>query len=116
MVEEIKNKKKQLRLANRRYEKALSDEYEEITDNLSSGKAKILMIGGGLAISYWVARMLISRRQDITKGKGKSKKKEKALTRQSDNEIINVIKERTALFLIDLAQDVITQAIKKLDK
>jgi len=52
----------------------------------------------------------------LSMAKDKRKKKEQALTRQSDNEIMNIIKERSALFLIDLAQDVITQAIKKLDK
>ncbi|MFC2124393.1 hypothetical protein ACFLU5_06245 [Bacteroidota bacterium] len=116
MVEEIKNKKKQLRVANMRHEKALANEYNEISENLTSGKAKILMIGGGIAISYWVIRMLISKKRGTSERVDKGKKKGKSLTRQTDNEILNVIKERIALFLVDLAQDVLTEAIKKLDK
>ena len=116
MVDEIKHKKRQLRVAAMRYERAFAKEYEEISENLTSGKAKILMIGGGLALSYWVVRMLISKNQGLKDSLDNGKGNEKSLTKRTENEIANVIKERVALFLVDVAQDVLTEAIKKLNK
>ena len=116
MIDEIKHKKRQLRVAGMRHERALAKEYDEMSENLTSGKAKILMIGGGLAVSYWVIRMLISKKQGSKDSRDNGKGKGKSLTRRTDNEIVNVIKERVALFLVDLAQDVLTETIKKLNK
>ena len=115
---EIRHKKRQLRVAGLRHERALSKEIDEISESLTSSKAKILMIGGGLAISYWLVRSFVSKKSDLKDSgkKGKGKGKGKSLTGQTDNEIVNVIKERVALFLVDLAQDILTETIKKLDK
>jgi len=116
MVREIKNRKREIRIANRRHEKALIGEYNTISDNLSSGKAKVFLIGGGLAISYWLVRSLVTKKTASKDSGKKLKGKDKSLIRKTDNEILNIIQERVALFLVDLAQDVISEAIKKLDK
>lgn len=117
MIDEIRKRKRELRLTADRHEKALKSSYQEISEDFLSGRAKMLMIGGGLAVTYWLLRLLIL-------GKDKSRKEipaddnknERKITKHTDNEILNLIKEKTALFLVDLAQQVIVESIRKIDK
>ena len=119
MIDEIRKRKRELRITADRHEKALKNSYQEISEDLLTGRAKMLMIGGGLAVTYWLVRLLI-----LDRDKGKSSKEipaddiknEHKITKHTDNEILNLIKEKTALFLVDLAQQVIIESIRKIEK
>ena len=116
MVNEIKKRKRELRVAAMRHERAFAKSYTEISDNFTSGRAKVLLVGGGLVVAYWATRFLILRKGKSPEIRDDIQSKDVKMTRQTDNEILNLIKEKIALFLVDLAQDLIREAIKKIDK
>ncbi len=112
MSSSLQKKKAKLLKESDKIEESLNEEFSEFSEKAFNLGGKILAIGGGALISYFIVKAIIGKDENDTTD---DRIKERIIVKSSaQNTIIRSLTDKAALVILEIARELIVRFLKDL--